>query len=133
MSTIWLEYGTGFAINSSGGLQMAQGWDETRQWLERLAMTVPKLSLPDGTQTDPEYLPSPFGLGGRLIVGQLTASQAATQLGSLIASAAASAPGTNPNQPPSVSIVNNNDHYYTVNVVVYLSSGLSQTLSYQVS
>jgi hypothetical protein len=133
MSALWLEYGVGFAFNQNGGLSMAQGWDETRQWLERFAMTVPKLSLPDGTQTDPEYLPSPFGLGGRVIVGQLPTSQAAKQLGSLIAAAAASAPGTNPSQPPSVTITNNNDHIYVVSVTVYLSSGLTQTLSYQVS
>ena len=39
----------------------------------------------------------------------------------------------NPAQPPSVTIVNNNDHNYIVTCVVYLANGLSNTLSYQVS
>jgi hypothetical protein len=133
MPSLSLEYGTGFIGNANGGIAIATGWDETRQHLERIAFTVAKGVLPSGIQVPPEYIGNPtFGLSLRLMVGQLLAGQAAQQLAASIKSAASSAPGTNPNQPPDV-VIAQTGNTFQVTVTVYLSGGQQGRLTYQVS
>ena len=133
MASLWMEFGQGFAFNANGGLQIATGWDETRQYLERIAFTTCQTVNQQGIQIDPDWLYDVnYGLALRVKIGQLLPGQAIATLTQAIEAAASSAPGTDPASPPTIT-VNQNGHTFTVNVTVYLSNGLSGQLSYQVS
>jgi hypothetical protein len=133
MATLFMEFGEGFALNGAGGLALAQGWDETRQAGERIALTTALTVDSAGTIVPPEYLDDvTFGLSSRIKIGELLPGQAAAALGDAAKAAFAVAPGADPNHPPDVAISQPSDHTFLVNVTVYLTAGGSETLSYTV-
>lgn len=135
MATLWLEFGEGFQLTAQGGLAMAQNWDETRQAIERIALTTALGVDATGNLIQPEYLEVPgFGLSARLKVGQNIASgQAAQDLANAFKSAVTVAPGVDPSNPAVVTVTELQDHEFLVSTLVYLVGGGNGKLNYLVS
>ena len=132
MATLWMEFGNDFNLNSQGGLLMANGFDETRQYLERVAFTTSLTTLPDGSLAPAEYyLDQSFGESLRLKVGTLATPQAAAELQRGLRVAAASAPGVDQSQPVQFTQKQVGNIVY-VTITIPLNNGKSQTLTYSV-
>ena len=111
---------------------MANGFDETRQYLERVAFTTSLTTLPDGRLAPAEYyLDQSFGESLRLKVGTLATPQAAAELQRGLRVAAASAPGVDQSQPVQFTQKQVGNIVY-VTITIPLNNGKSQTLTYSV-
>lgn len=131
--TLFLEFGTDFALNANGGLAMAQQFDETRQAFERGMFACPQLTLNDGSQIDPDLLfDATFGAGLGMKVGQNPTGQwlADLQRGTLYA--AQHAPGVDPTVPPIVTLQPGSTRLQPISVTLATATG-PQTLNYTVS
>lgn len=81
MSDLYCEYGGDFIIDQSGDIQEAFSWDEVRQKIERDLFTNPAIDLPNGLQTQAEYIFHPdYGLGLKQYLGQLYKMDVITQM-----------------------------------------------------
>lgn len=132
MATLFMEFGQDFQLNPQGGLAMAQAFDETRQYIERVAFTTSQNTLADGTIAPAEYyLDTTFGESLRLKVGTLATQQAAATLQQGLRVAAAKAPGVDPNNPVQFT-VSQVQHTVYVNCNVPLNNGTNKTLTYSI-
>lgn len=71
MPSLYMEWGEDLVLTPGGSLQMASGWDEVRQRIERRLLTNPLEVLPDGEPVTPDYIfDTTYGLGIPKYVGQ---------------------------------------------------------------
>src|SRR5262249_35364627 len=71
MKTLYLEWGSDLVLTPKGSIQLATGWDENRQRIERRMLTWPLEVLPDGTAVAPDYIfDTDYGIGLPKLVGQ---------------------------------------------------------------
>lgn len=132
MAQVWLEFSIDFGVDPTGGLAMAQGWDETRQSFEAAMFACPQLTLNDGSQIDPDLLYAPkFGAGLGFKVGQNPTGQWLADIQAGANYAAQNAPGVDPTVPPQVTLTSS-QHLQQLIVNLTTTTG-PQTLSYDVS
>ena len=125
MATIALEYGGDFSLNANGGLAMVTGWDETRQAIERIALTNPRT----GENPPDCYWAPQDGLGLASMVGQPINADVVSRA---IVAATRQAPGTDPTKAATIVIRENIDHTFEADVTVPLSSGQNQSFTLKV-
>ncbi len=70
MSTLYLEWDDDFKQTSNGSVQLARGWDEVRQRIERRILTNAQFVQSDGTPVSADYYYHPeYGLSARARIG----------------------------------------------------------------
>ena len=76
MPTAYLEWGQDLVVLPNGSIQLASGWDEVRQRIERRLLTSPLEVLPSGAKVPPDYIwDVNYGLGvGKLVDQNLDAN-----------------------------------------------------------
>ncbi len=126
MATLWMEFGQDFQLTANGGLAMASGWDETRQAIERIALTNP---ASPGILPDCMWAPK-FGLGLPRQVGQPINQALIT---AAISEATRRAPGVDTTSAPTIVVAENADHTFSCEVTVPLANGTRKTTTIQVS
>ena len=134
MTTTYLEYNGDFVVAPSGGRVQASGWDEVRQRIIRRFFTTPRLRLPDGTLTPPDYFFDPaFGVGARVYVGQNPTPQMLADIRQAMLAACTSDIATSKSIPPEVTVRATAQHIFFVIARVTLDSGQQGTIVLQVT
>lgn len=71
MSVLYMEWGEDLVITPNGSLQLARGWDEARQRIERRLFTNAQEVLPGNVVVAPDYLfDINYGIGCAKKVGE---------------------------------------------------------------
>jgi hypothetical protein len=121
MSAIYLEYGGDFVLNQYGGLQLATGWDQVRQALERAILTNPQTDLPGQGPLPPDYLfESAYGSGATREIGQDITADSLAAVVAKVQAAAATIPGIDPTIAPVISIAQSGFQTVLMKVTVTL-------------
>lgn len=124
MPTLYSEWSGDLVLTPDGDLQLASGWDEIRQRIERRLLTSASGFLPDGTPTVAEYIFHPdYGESLQAYVGQnigegwINGVRKAVLAGTRIDS------GVQPDTIPQVSFQQTADHTVYMIILVQLLSG----------
>jgi hypothetical protein len=113
----WLDWNSDLLLTPSGSIQVATGWDSTRQGIVRSLITNPAQTLPDGTTTTPDYIFEPdFGVGLGAMVDQNYDTASLQALEQKIQNAVLNDPGVNSSAPPSVQF--NQPNNYTLDIII---------------
>lgn len=71
MVDFFCEFGGDILTDQHGGIVAATGWDEARQFIERVLLNNPQETLPSGKFVPPDYIWHPeFGLGLKKFLGE---------------------------------------------------------------
>lgn len=131
---LWLDWNSDLILTPSGSVQMATGWDATRQGIVRSLITNPAQELPDGTITTPDYVFEPeYGVGLGKMVDQDFGAVTLSTLEQKIQNAVLSDPGVDSSVPPSVLF--NQPNNYTLDIVISVVqvNGQPGTIALQVT
>ncbi len=129
-----LEYGSDFQLNQNGGLQMATGWTEVRQRIERAFLTSPLTDYPGQGPLPPDYLfHTDYGAGAQRDIGEHVSPDQLATIVSKLQQAAAADPAVDPNTPVSVSINQTGFQTIVLTAVVTLKDQTSGQIVFQVS
>jgi hypothetical protein len=72
MADIFCEWASDFLIDQNGDIQLATGWDETSQKIQRDLLTNPAVVQGNGIETEADYVFHPdYGVGLRQFLGKL--------------------------------------------------------------
>lgn len=134
MSTIYAEWSGDLVLTADGDIQLATGWDEIRQRIERRLLTTASGFLPDGTPLSAEYIFHPdYGESLQRYVGQninegwINGVRKAVLAGTRIDS------GVQPNTVPQVTFQQTADHTVYMLIAVQLISGEPGTIALEIS
>ena len=121
-SSVWLEWGGDLVLTANGSVQMASGWDQTRQFFERALMTNPNSVASNGSPIPPDYIFEPnYGVGAGQFVGlNLLSSGIYSSFIQRVQQAAAVTPNLNTAIPPAVSTVEGQPHQFTSTITLTL-------------
>lgn len=135
MAELYLEYGGDLVLTTKGSVQMASGWDESRQHFTRALLTNPLSSLANGGVIPPDYVFHPtFGVGGGQFVGQnLNAPLVAHTFNQRCVQAAATTPNLDPSTSPAVQLFMPSAHEYEAIISLTLVNQATGQLSLSVS
>lgn len=101
----YLEWGQDFIVTPNGSIQMATGWDQVRQRIERRLLTNPAETLPDGEPVEPDYLyDTSYGLGAGKLIGQPRTKQLLGQILQVVNAGVMVDDAVSNAAPPSVSL-----------------------------
>lgn len=119
MSDIWLEWGGDLVLTNTGDLLVATNFDEIRQFVSRVLLTNPSITLPNGLWIPPDYNEEPtFGLGLPRSIGRTyTATQLQTMQNAALA-ACYDCPSVATIPAPRVVVANPSPFVYTLNIYV---------------
>src|ERR1700722_12293938 len=97
MPDLYLELGSDFILNAGGDVQLADGWDEVRQRIERLIFTNAAGFQSDGTPILAQYIFEPtYGLSASARVGNTVTKDMINQMTSIIYQGVLADPGVDP-------------------------------------
>jgi hypothetical protein len=128
---LYLEYKGDLVLTTNGSVQMATGWDETRQYFCRALLTTPSSVSGDGNPIPPDYIFVPaFGVGAGLFVGQnLQAPKVNTQFLSRVHAASAQTPNLSVFNPPVVAIKQAQPHEFVATISLTMENGQVGTVT----
>lgn len=121
-SSVWLEWGGDLVLTANGSVQMASGWDQTRQFFERALMTNPTSVASTGAPIPPDYIFEPnYGIGAGQFVGlNLLAPGVYASYLQRVQQAAAVTPNLNTAVPPIVTTIESQPHQFTSTITLTL-------------
>lgn len=134
MNGLYLEYGQDLVLTPSGSLQMASGWDLTRQTFERALLTNPVSTTANGVPIPPDYIFEPtFGVGAGEFVGEnLLSASVLNDFNQRMSQAAAITPNLDPAFPPQVQLQQPQPHEYVAVISLHLLNNQTGTIQLQV-
>src|SRR6185312_11619576 len=104
-TTLYLEPGADLIVSQTGGIVLANGWDQIRQRILRRIFTNSKFVLQDGTPVPSDYIfDTRYGLSFRALIGQNFTKTLRDQMQSICYQAAIIDEGVDPGQPPEITI-----------------------------
>lgn len=134
MPTLYLEWGSDFTLTPSGSLQIASGWDEVRQRIERFLLTNPQAVALDGTPIPADYIfHITYGLGAGATIDTNVTSENINAMIQKTYNAVLSDPDVDPSYPPSVTFTQPQDHTLVLVIYVKLLSGQAGQVAIQMS
>lgn len=134
MGALYLEFGGDLTLNQNGGLQMAVGWDEARQRIERGILTSPADNVPGVGPLPPDYIFEPeYGAGAPRLVGQNMTSKELAKLTQAIAQIVMADPSVDSTIPPNVSATQAGFQSYLVTINLTLADQTPGSIVFEVS
>lgn len=134
MPTAYCEWGGDFVLTNNGSVQLASGWDEIRQRIERRLLTSPTGKLPDGTPTVAEYIFHPdYGEDLQAYIGQNIQEGWINNVRKAVLAGTRVDSGVQPNTIASVTFSRASDHTVYMNILVTLLSGQQGTITLELS
>jgi hypothetical protein len=124
MPTLYLEWGEDFVLTPKGSLQMATGWDEVRQRIERFLLTNALAAAGDGSIIPPDYLfDTNYGLGAGRRVDENITPDTIGSIQQKVYQAVMSDPDVDDSFPPSIALYRQTDHTLLLVIGVKTKSG----------
>jgi hypothetical protein len=132
MPALWMEFGQDPVQSPQGGLQLAYGADQVRQAICRELLTTPALTLDDGTTVQAEYILDPtFGVGLRVLIGQLDSDAFIAQTTQKITNCVLKTPGVNASIPPTIQAIQQGTAEYIL-ISYQLANGSPSSAALQI-
>jgi hypothetical protein len=132
MSTFFLEWGGDLQLNQRGGLQLATGWDEARQRIERRLLTNAAGKAEDGTPIPADYIfDDEYGIGLPRLVGDLTTGTWNDDLQQKVIQGVSEDASVDSSIPPTIALQSTGTHQTFLYIGVILSNQQPGTIVLQ--
>lgn len=132
MPTLYLDQGEDFALSSSGGLKLADGWEEIRQRILRRLHTNPQSVLDDRSLVAADYYFHPdYGAGLPRKVGAKMSKEFLFELHRIIMEGTVIDQGIDVTIPPTVKVLRKQLGILHILIQVHLSNNTRKSLAFE--